>query len=63
MANGEFTMIKELKLKYIGQETASLITGKIYDGCYAQGNFYGVIDESGEEYGFPRKFFEIVDEK
>ena len=39
-----------------------LITGKIYDVLSEDKDEYNLIDESGEDYSYPKSFFEIVKE-
>lgn len=53
----------ELKLRYVGPRRVDLINGKIYQctGIWVEAEFYRVIDEEDEEYCFPMKWFEIVD--
>ncbi len=62
-----------MKVKYIGKPKMDylmkdngidLIPGKIYDviRVYRTLGLYGIIDESGEEYGYPPEFFEIVEQ-
>ena len=38
----------------------SLELGKEYEAEAIDGAFYGLIDETGEEYGFPAQLFEVV---
>ena len=60
-----------MKVKYIGTETMdflvkknhiALIEGKEYDVISEEKDCYRVIDESGEDYLYPKSFFEIVEE-
>ena len=39
-----------------------LIPGKVYDVVKEEKYFYGVVDESGEAYSYPKNFFEVVKE-
>lgn len=57
------------KAKYIGKEKMDfliadndidLIPGKIYDVLQEDSYWYRVVDESGEDYRYPKSFFEIV---
>ena len=59
-----------MQVKYIGKEKMDyltkdndmdLIPGKIYDVVKEEKYFYGVIDESGEAYSYPKTFFKIVE--
>ncbi len=57
--------MKKIKVKYIGEYyKVSLEKGKVYDALVdsAHPQFYAIVDESGEEYGFPAEQFEIVEE-
>ena len=37
-----------------------LIPDKVYEVVKEEKFFYGVVDESGETYSYPKSFFEIV---
>jgi hypothetical protein len=53
-----------MKVKYIGKRSSplSLISGKIYE-CTEISKFWcHVIDETDEEYLYPKELFEIIDE-
>lgn len=51
----------DLKVKYIGVDNPlSLRTGKIYDARILKNGWYGIVDESGEEYAYPPEAFEVV---
>jgi hypothetical protein len=52
-----------IKVKYIGKDNPiALRNGKIYDARILKLNWYGIIDESKEEYAYPPEMFEIVEE-
>lgn len=60
-----------MKIKYVGKEKMdflvkgnhiALIEGKVYDVISEEMSCYRVIDESGEDYLYPKSFFEIVEE-
>lgn len=60
-----------MKIKYIGKEymdflvpnnRIDLVPGKVYDVLRENPRWYVVIDESGEDYAYPKSFFEIVEE-
>ena len=38
----------------------SLELGKEYEAEDIKGVFYGLIDETGEKYGFPAQLFEVI---
>jgi hypothetical protein len=51
-----------IKVKYIGEDDPlSLRKDKIYDARVLKLNWYGVVDETGEEYAYPPELFELVD--
>ena len=58
-----------MKAKYIGKEKMNflskdnhidLIEGKVYTILSEEKGFFRVVDESGEDYLYPKSFFEIV---
>lgn len=58
-------------VKYIGKEIMDflvkdndidLIPQKHYEVLSVKGNWYTLIDESGEDYSYPAEMFEIVEE-
>ena len=51
-----------MKVKYVGEYYKfSLVKGKIYDVQAIEDGWYRIIDETGEDYLFSPKEFEIVD--
>ena len=49
-----------IKVKYIGDDNPlSLRTGKVYSARILKKGWYGIVDESGEEYAYPPSIFEI----
>ena len=53
----------KIRVKYIGEDLPlSLRTGKVYEAYVGYGGLYGIVDETGEEYGYPPCNFEIVSE-
>ena len=59
------------RVRYIGKEKMDylvkdndmdLIPGKVYDVVKETDRCYAVVDESGEDYGYPKSFFEVVEE-
>ena len=50
-----------VKVKYIGEDNPlSLRTGKVYEARTLQKGWYGVVDETQEEYAYPPELFELV---
>ena len=45
--------------------TGDLICGKVYEvqNIEGKGNFYRIIDESGEDYMYPPMLFEIIEDE
>ena len=55
-------MYERAKVRYIGDEyPVSLRKGKIYEAIIGQLGFICLVDETGEEYGFPPYLFEILE--
>ena len=61
-----------MKAKYIGKEKMKyivdnndmdLIPGKVYDVIKETNRSLVVIDESGEDYAYPKNFFEVIKEE
>lgn len=52
-----------MKVKFIGKtEFLVLTNGKIYDVVSVEKGFYRIVDDSGEDYLYPPKYFEVVEE-
>ena len=52
-----------MKVKFIGKtEFLVLTNGKIYDVMSVEKRFYRIVDDSGEDYLYPPKYFEVVEE-
>ena len=52
-----------MKVKFIGKtEFLVLTNGKIYDVLSVEKGFYRIVDDSGEDYLYPQKYFEVVEE-
>lgn len=64
METGSLKMINSIiKVKFIGEDDPlSLRKGKIYDARILKKNWYGIVDETREEYAFPPELFEIITE-
>ena len=50
-----------LRVKYIGTDFAALPTGTIREVLAIEKGWYRIMTELGEDYLFPKSFFEIVD--
>lgn len=54
-------MNEAIKVRYIGEDNPlALRNGKIYEARILKKGWYGIVDESGEEYAYPPEVFEIV---
>ena len=52
-----------IKVRYIGEDDPlTLRNGKVYTARILQKGWYGIVDETKEEYAFPPKLFEIVED-
>ena len=52
-----------MKVRWLGKTEALILTNdKIYDVISIERGWYRVIDGSGEDYLYPPKMFEIVEE-
>ena len=40
----------------------SIVKGNVYEAERITEQFYGIVDETGEKFGFPSALFEIVEE-
>lgn len=55
---------KKIKGRWLGiTDTTALMHGKIYEIEAEEGKFYRVIDETHEDYLYPKRGFEIVTEE
>lgn len=51
-----------MKVKWLGEtEFLTLTNGKVYDVMSIKKGWYRVIDDSGEDYLYPARLFEIVE--
>lgn len=52
-----------VRVKYIGEDNPlSLRHGKIYEARVLQKGWFGVVDETNEEYAYPPELFIIVED-
>ncbi|MBQ9625429.1 MAG: hypothetical protein IJR47_04895 [Clostridia bacterium] len=51
-----------MKIRYIGEENSplTLFKRKIYECLEESGDYYRLIDETGEDYWYPSDEFEII---
>lgn len=63
MGIGSMKINDYVKVKYLGEDNPlSLRTGKVYDARILKRGWYGIVDETGEEYAYPPEIFEAVDQ-
>lgn len=52
-----------MKVKYLGKtEFLVLTNGKIYEVLSIERGFYRIADDSGEDYLYPKHYFEVIKE-
>ena len=52
-----------VRVKYIGKDDPiALRHGKVYSAVVGQKGIYCIVDETGEEYGYPPNLFEIIEQ-
>ena len=51
-----------MKVRYIGKDLAAMEKGKVYDVISIEKGWYRIMTEIDEDYLFPPKLFEIVQE-
>lgn len=50
-----------VKVKYVGESNPlALLNGKIYDARILKKGWYGIVDETEEEYAYPPELFVAV---
>ncbi len=55
--------MRMIKVKFMGKDDPiALRHGKIYDAIVGQKGMLCIVDETGEEYGYPPQLFEVVKE-
>lgn len=51
----------KLQVKYIGKDNPlSLLSGKVYEARLLKKGWYGIVDETQEEYAYPPELFEVI---
>lgn len=60
---GLLMMNEKIKVRFIGEDDPlSLRNDKIYDARVLKKGWYGIVDETKEEYAYPPELFEIIEE-
>lgn len=53
----------KVKVKYKGEsDPLMLLNEKVYEARVLKLNWYGIVDETGEEYAYPPELFDLVEE-
>lgn len=53
-----------IKVRFIGEDDLLMLRhGKIYNARILKKGWYGIVDETHEEYAYPPDFFIIIDAK
>lgn len=61
METGLLKKNDKIKVKYVGEDDPlSLRNEKVYEARVLQKGWYGIVDETKEEYAYPPNLFEIV---
>lgn len=54
---------EKIKVKYIGtDDPLSLRSGKVYHARVLKRGWFGIVDETGEEYAYAPEQFQIVED-
>ena len=63
MGLGLFMQVNDtIKVKYVGEDDPlSLRNGKVYEARILKKGWYGIMDETNEEYAYPPELFEVID--
>lgn len=52
-----------MKVKYLGKTEFPVLTNnKIYDVLSVERGYYRIVDDSGEDYLYPPRYFKVVEE-
>lgn len=52
-----------MKVKFLGKTEFLVLThGRVYEVLSVEKGFYRIVDDSGNDYLYPPKYFEIVKE-
>lgn len=52
-----------MKVKFLGKtEFLVLTNNKVYDVVSVEKGWYRIVDDSGDDYLYPPKYFEVVEE-
>ena len=60
---GSMKINDRVKVKFIGESNPlALINGKIYEARVLKKGWFGIVDETHEEYAYPPELFELLTE-
>ena len=63
MGIGSMKINDNIIVRYIGEDDPlTLRKGKVYTARILQKGWYGIVDETKEEYAFPPELFEVVED-
>lgn len=63
MGIGLLKINSRIKVKYNGEDNPlALRNGKVYEARVLKKNWFGIVDETNEEYAYPPELFEMVEE-
>lgn len=63
MVTGFMKINEKLKVKYTGETNPlMLVNDKIYEARVLKKGWFGIVDETREEYAYPPELFEIVEQ-
>lgn len=61
METGLLKINSMIKVRYIGEDDPlSLRNGKVYDARVLKKGWFGIVDETKEEYAYPPELFEVI---
>lgn len=61
METGSLKINSIIKVKYIGEDDPlSLRNGKAYEARVLKKGWFGIVDETKEEYAYPPELFEVI---
>jgi hypothetical protein len=63
METGSLKINSKVKVKFIGKDDPlSLRNEKVYEARVLKKGWYGIVDETKEEYAYPPELFELIKE-
>lgn len=63
METGSLKTNSKVHVKYTGKDDPlSLRKGKVYEARVLKRNWFGIVDETEEEYAYPPELFEVVED-